>query len=184
MSNPSLDSEFVACDLCGLDDTHLMFVENGFNTVRCNNCGLIYLNPRPTEAELVAGYEKEYLADRQANESLQLRKAEKQFELMNRHTNKASQDGPPRVLELGSGTGAFLKVATERDLDVTGANVSEYACLYSQGRFDVHVLHGIIEELELTPGSFDIVAFFDVSSHVRSQGDSLRQSLACLNHME
>ena len=41
-----------------------------------------------------------------------------------------------------------------------------------------------IEELELTPGSFDIVAFFDVSSHVRSQGDSLRQSLACLNHME
>ena len=160
--------EFVSCDLCGIDCSRLLFVENGFNTVKCNNCGLIYLNPRPTEAELVAGYEKEYFADRRANEGLQLRKAEKQFELMSRHMNKVSKDGPLRVLELGSGIGAFLKIATERHLDVTGADVSEYACSYSQEKFDVHVLQGIIEELALASSSFDIVAFFDVSSHVRS----------------
>lgn len=52
----SLQSEYVNCNLCGADETELLFVaeENQFqlgghfNVVKCKKCGLVYVNPRPT----------------------------------------------------------------------------------------------------------------------------------------
>ena len=160
--------EFVACDLCGFNNTYLLFIENGFKTVKCTNCGLIYLNPRPTEGAIVAGYDKEYFASREANESSQVKTAEKQFKLMIRHVNPASMNSPPRVLELGSAIGTFLGIATKYNFDVTGADVSEYAAAFARNKFGVPVLQGTIEELGLPLNSFDFVAFFDVLSHVKS----------------
>ncbi|MBU1125700.1 MAG: class I SAM-dependent methyltransferase [Candidatus Omnitrophica bacterium] len=62
--------EQVRCNLCGADDTRLLFrredrfnqKEGIFNVVRCRGCGLIYLNPRPARERMgyyydVEGYE-------------------------------------------------------------------------------------------------------------------------------
>jgi len=52
--------ESVPCDLCGADDTEVLFtttdrdmrVEGLFPIVRCRRCGLVYVNPRPTQASI------------------------------------------------------------------------------------------------------------------------------------
>lgn len=62
-----LEIEWVNCNLCGEDNTRLVFKiddshlkENKtFDLVQCNNCGLIYLNPRPTRQEINRYYPNE-----------------------------------------------------------------------------------------------------------------------------
>ena len=54
----------VSCNLCGEDDTTLVHNRERFglavNTVLCNRCGLLYLNPRPSEENYRRMYESDY----------------------------------------------------------------------------------------------------------------------------
>src|SRR5712692_4125980 len=61
--------ELVTCILCETPgsvvvvaqrDINLDLGEEVFTLVRCEGCGLIYLNPRPTQAEIYAYYPTEY----------------------------------------------------------------------------------------------------------------------------
>lgn len=62
--------EWVSCDLCGANDTDLLFIERDrlhhiegtFRLVRCRRCGLMYINPRPTFEEMGLYYPKDYHA--------------------------------------------------------------------------------------------------------------------------
>ena len=62
----------VACDLCGLSEVSVLFVErdprdaNGkrsFRVVECRGCGLIYLSPRPEGSEMAVYYQEQYYDD-------------------------------------------------------------------------------------------------------------------------
>jgi len=52
--------ENVKCNLCDTEDTKLVYrvycrphgKKRPFNLVKCNGCGLVYLNPRPDEREI------------------------------------------------------------------------------------------------------------------------------------
>ena len=60
--------EYVSCNLCASNKTELLFVSKDmllnkpgqFRIVKCKNCGLIYLNPRPSESALRQYYPKQY----------------------------------------------------------------------------------------------------------------------------
>lgn len=60
--------EYVSCELCGADDTQRLFcgrdrqlnVKGVFSVVKCRNCGLIYINPRPTQEAILRYYPEEY----------------------------------------------------------------------------------------------------------------------------
>ena len=63
------------CALCGRNDAKLMFVgkdklhkKNGcFSVVRCNQCGLVYTNPRPTEETIQHFYPSDYVPYQEEN---------------------------------------------------------------------------------------------------------------------
>lgn len=44
--------EKVKCYNCNIDDSTFYDKENGYTLVKCNSCGLIYVNPRPSETEI------------------------------------------------------------------------------------------------------------------------------------
>jgi ribosomal protein S27E len=58
-------SETVACDLCGSKNYNVIFTARNtefgepFNLVKCQVCGLAYLNPRPTKAQIGRYYPEE-----------------------------------------------------------------------------------------------------------------------------
>jgi SAM-dependent methyltransferase len=43
------DFVHVSCPACDRNDASFEFEKNGFNYVQCNNCGTLYVNPRPSE---------------------------------------------------------------------------------------------------------------------------------------
>ena len=64
-------TETVECDLCGSDKNTILLRSRDyryghieiFNFVKCKNCGLIYMNPRPTLDLILSDYDKDYLSD-------------------------------------------------------------------------------------------------------------------------
>ena len=60
--------EFINCDFCGQNYTELLstYIDPlnlsnlGFNYLICNNCNLIYLNPRPDKNEIIKYYPEDY----------------------------------------------------------------------------------------------------------------------------
>jgi transcription elongation factor Elf1 len=55
-----MEVESVSCNLCGSDNSVELFSNDshgfGLHTVMCKNCGLVYLNPRPTSSEYARLY--------------------------------------------------------------------------------------------------------------------------------
>lgn len=59
--------EYVNCDLCGIDNTEILYnveectgmYHHTFNLVQCKNCGLVYTNPRPPRGEIAKYYPQE-----------------------------------------------------------------------------------------------------------------------------
>ena len=47
----------VSCYNCGGKEYELYATENGFRYVKCKNCGLVYLNPRPKDVEVISSHE-------------------------------------------------------------------------------------------------------------------------------
>jgi 2-polyprenyl-3-methyl-5-hydroxy-6-metoxy-1,4-benzoquinol methylase len=69
-----------------------------------------------------------------------------------------------RMLEIGSGYGDFLCLASEAGWDVEGVEISRYGCRVAQLRgCKVHNSH--LSELKVPEGSFDVVVMWDVIEH-------------------
>ena len=47
-----MHGEHIACLLCGASEATPWGSENGWIAVKCGNCGLVYVNPRPREIEI------------------------------------------------------------------------------------------------------------------------------------
>ena len=45
-------TEYVACPLCNERDSTAWGSENGWDAGKCNGCGAVYVNPRPSEEEI------------------------------------------------------------------------------------------------------------------------------------
>ena len=72
---------------------------------------------------------------------------------------------PGRVLEIGCGHGAFVRLLQELGFDATGTELSGWVADFAKQTFGVPVLRGALETLALDPGFTCIVAF-DVLEHV------------------
>ena len=161
--------ERVSCNLCGADDTRLLFRRGDYrywvddaewNVVQCRSCGLGYVNPRPTEEEIARYYVGGYYDPRDAS--------------VDRYRREARYlAGPPsRLLDIGAAGGQFLAVMRELGWDVTG--IEPFA---ENGSGSVDILHERFpHESSHEPESFDVVTAWAVFEHLH---DPLAAFRAC-----
>ena len=167
--------EFVKCDLCGADNTTLLFVahdtnyfrEGAFNVVKCNACGLVYLHPRPTAQELKHFYpQEEYFPYRRAagvEQGNQEQFTRPYREKVDRLTKCI---GSGRVLDLGCGEGYFLKAMQNSGWETFGAEISEFASRFAQENLGLNVSTGDIFSAGFPGGFFDVVTLWDTLEHL------------------
>ena len=79
------------------------------------------------------------------------------------------------LVDVGSGAGFFLKLASETGYAVKGVEISQYAADYSRNNLGIPVFLGELEAAALTPESFDIVTLWHVLEHVRNPKEFLAQ---------
>ena len=179
--------EITACQLCGSEQSSLMFEESPFRVVRCASCALVFVTPRYEPAALRKIYTETYwksdkpreqgYADYAADEELYLKTFRKRRQLL-----PQLAQGKLRILDVGCAAGFFLRVAAEMGHDVQGVEPSAAIATNAQkhlGRDAVHV--GTLDDLpegdpRFAPESFDLVTMWDVVEHVPDPQDLLRRA--------
>jgi SAM-dependent methyltransferase len=84
---------------------------------------------------------------------------------------------PGRALEIGCGHGGFVRFMRELGFDAVGTELSGWVVEFAKRTFDVPVLHGRLETLDLEPG-FTCIAAFDVLEHL---SDPLGTARRCVD---
>lgn len=73
---------------------------------------------------------------------------------------------PGNTLELGCCHGGSVHLMRLAGFDAAGAEMSPWLCQFARDTFDVPMLCGPIEDLEVEPGSLDILVMMDVLEHM------------------
>src|SRR5438445_480803 len=125
MSDRYSQTETIVCHFCGSPEFARLFcscdrlhrVAGEYWVVRCNQCSLIYLNPRPTPARMQAHYPPHYVInqfrpaakDAPLRQRLVARQLERIDSLKVRRVLAACPlDSQARVLDVGCNLGSFL----------------------------------------------------------------------------
>lgn len=180
--------EEITCPLCGANHTHLLFVgcdewfglPGEFPVCKCRQCGLIYLNPRPTPETIGGYYPAQYTPylPAIADEPTLWRRWNRRYAMSKRVQLVQAHVSPPgRVLDVGCATGNFLAALREAGWQVQGVETNEGAAAYGRQRLDLDIFTGTLEEAHFPDHTFDLVIFWDVLEHVHQPRQALQEAL-------
>jgi SAM-dependent methyltransferase len=71
-----------------------------------------------------------------------------------------------RLLDIGAGVGTFLSLARRVGFVVLGTEVSHSAVSIARSAYAIDLLHGQLEDLEVPPGSTDVITMWHVLEHL------------------
>ncbi len=184
--------ETTVCDLCGAENARTLYTNadwklpglDAFALVQCEQCGLIYLNPRPAPQAIGAFYPQDYAPFRPAieDEHWALMRWMRRRKMRRRRALVEHYSGTSRgqVLDVGCATGIFLHEMAQAGWETVGVELTPGAAEYARQRFGLEVFTGQLEEAPLAEGTFDAVTFWDVLEHTYSPRRTLKRSAALL----
>ena len=180
--------ETTECDLCGSEKASPKFVLSDWllernevvtQLVQCDECRLIYQNPRPTLTEMADHYPPEYESylphPERRKASWLLRRAiqygiNKRCRLVTRHKRAG------RLLDVGCAAGVFLRgMQGQGAWELYGVDISEYAARIAQAQHQLNVHIGTLEEAAFPDAFFDVVTLWDVLEHLHRPAVTLRE---------
>lgn len=173
----------LACDLCGNRFQEMLFnggdrlfgIDGRFNVVRCQNCGLVFICPRPSFEEMARYYPQEDYDLYNKAAGLKDRGLEELGRLHGPRKGRIERYKPPgRLLDIGFGDGSFLYFMKETGWDVAGVDFNEkmVEAVRSSG---IEARAGQLEEAGFEDGEFDAVTLWGVLEHVQSPRETMRE---------
>lgn len=160
----------IPCNLCGSEDRKPYCPENGLGLMQCQQCGFVYVSPRPAAEELYALYGETYFhndesgvvgyADYINDEANIRRTAQRRLKHLERYIS------PGKLLDVGCATGFFIHEAQQRGWTVEGLDVSAFGVDYAKTHFQLTAHHGPLTALDLPAEAYDLVTMWDVIEHV------------------
>ena len=168
------------CELChGTQFTEVGSKDRAgkaLRTVICNDCGLVFSNPRPNTEQIDVFYRESYrLSYKQA------------YQPKIKHTYRAGKVAQDRlsylmplltprcrVLDFGSGGGELVFILRELGYDACGIEPNRGYAEYSRDVLGIPVQVGGFTEVEVPPLSLDVVTLFHVAEHLEHPVNAMR----------
>jgi 2-polyprenyl-3-methyl-5-hydroxy-6-metoxy-1,4-benzoquinol methylase len=82
---------------------------------------------------------------------------------------------PAKTLELGCAHGGLVFLMKMAGYDAAGAEMSEWICEYAKNTFDIPMMCGSIEDLNIPKQSIDVILMMDVLEHMPDPVDGLNK---------
>ncbi len=175
---PDYRFEQVDCYQCGSNDysfflkgeEDLTGKEGEFQYVKCNNCGLVYHNPRIHIDQIKEFYDGEYIAHRKKTDwgiltplyEWAMSKHDREKEKIVRKYKAIQADS--RVLDVGCAVGTFLLFLKEKyDCQISGVDFKEGLDYPGFDQIDFH--EGLFYEQDLPNEGFDLVTMWHFFEH-------------------
>jgi len=161
----------VKCHNCGSSsyshfmDTNCLGTNTPLTSVRCDECGLVFLNPRPDKELGKAYFDKAYSGVEgfenhsyyRDHDSILLRNNQR-FEYI-----KKLDVADKSILDFGAGQGHFVKVAQENGWEVVGVEQSKEGIAAAKRLFNID-LKNSIENIK--GRKFSVICLWDVIEHL------------------
>src|SRR3990172_12552164 len=152
-----------ACGICGGVESSPFLNVGGKSLVRCRACRLIYTADFPPDDTLYAGDEYftgpgRYIERQETFRSL--------FEPLVEKIRRFKPCGS--LLDVGTGIGTIMEVASAKGYTVKGVEVSKWASAYAREEKGLDVVPGTLEEARFADACFDVVVLNHVLEHVEA----------------
>jgi len=173
----------VDCYNCG-SEVHTYYAsENGFNLVKCNQCGLLFVNPQPTEEDIEQAHK---IGVHRGSKDLITtgdfipQKIDNYLEILNEFfPNKLILTGK-KWLDIGCGYGEFLEALikfTKGDIKAKGIEPN----IYKQRTAQKRKLNVRFFDLEKHTDKYDVISLLNVYSHLIDPPKSIQSWKRLLN---
>lgn len=158
--------EIVNCNLCGSDKYRVIysmpdtryFIEELFNVVECSDCGLGFVNPRPTSSEISKYYPSTFYEYFEREQDYHLRRYSAEAEFL----PGIISDGHRLLLDLGCANGDFPRFMQKLGWRVEGVEVSQHSNIIT----DFKVYKQDFKEIEVYEPRYDAITAWAVLEHV------------------
>lgn len=148
-----------------------------FEIKECSSCGFKYTSPRPEEKDLGKYYESEdYISHSNTKVGLvnKLYQAVRQITLAQKMRLINGLNSKGSVLDIGCGTGEFLRVSKAAGRNTTGIEPSEKAREFAKANYGLTVFPE--NELKSIPnGSQSIITMWHVLEHVSNLNERVKE---------
>ena len=158
--------ETINCNLCGSNNYRVIysmpdaryFVDEWFSIVECMNCGLGFVNPRPTSSEMSKYYPKPYYDyfDQDLGYHSRRYAAEAKF------LSTIPSQSDKLLLDIGCANGDFPRFMQQRGWRVEGVEVYQK----SKAITDFKVYKQDFREIEVNEPRYDAITAWAVLEHV------------------
>jgi SAM-dependent methyltransferase len=175
------------CDHCSSSNREILFagssweqdIPDDIQLVRCCDCGLIYLSPRPDMETLEDYYAPNYPPYRRAIDEepsfimrlFRTRNIRKRRRAIEKYCNLSQG----QLLDIGCSTGIFLNEMRTAGWDVRGVETSEHAVEYARRHFKLDIFQGPLEDARFEGNLFNIITLWDVLEHTQSPTSTLKE---------
>ncbi|WP_373330932.1 class I SAM-dependent methyltransferase [Salmonirosea aquatica] len=143
--------------------------EQVFQIVRCESCGFLFTNPRPTEQLIGSYYEStDYISHHDEGKDVMSRLYNRVREFTTQQKIKLLKKSigfTGSLLDIGSGTGFFLSQAKAAGWQVAGTEPDAQARAISQGRVG-EVIFESIQDPYFDTTTYDAITMWHVLEHV------------------
>jgi 2-polyprenyl-3-methyl-5-hydroxy-6-metoxy-1,4-benzoquinol methylase len=173
-----MDFEYVDCPCCGADRYGLWAEEAGFSVVRCGECALLYVNPRPSSEYIEAAVHDGVHEMGEKRISVRARRVPRKVPYYRKRIQRMFADvisagRPVQWIDVGGGYGEFVEAALQvlpAGSEIIGIEPMEHKAAHAQAR-------GLpIRNCYLEDGQFeaDIISNIDVFSHIPDYSSFLK----------
>jgi len=192
------EKENINCNLCGQNNYSVIFEEQpGEETqpdftekyrasgdeplfeqvVKCNNCGLVYINPRNKAEEILEGYSKgsdlAHISQAEGREKT----FKKSLKLIKKYAKYHN-----RLLDIGAAGGSFLKVVKDDGgWGIHGVEPNRWMCECGKEKYGIDIKQGDIFSANYDREIFDVVTLWDVIEHTPDPKAVLKECRKLLN---
>jgi len=178
-----------SCPLCNSSQVARTFsVDDECDMFMCKKCGAGFLHPFPknlyaeeyylpyiTSKSNLPGFIAKHIRDGRSA-SADWRHISRIREIESFICESSTGEGGRRLLDVGCGTGEFLRVAKELRFEAWGTEISEYARNFCRSQFGLNVLHP--DSLNELPLTFDVITMWHILEHVEDPVKFLRMYLS------
>ena len=168
--------ETVACNLCGNTEVGWFAVyrdhqdgDSSYRLVKCSDCGLVYLNPRPSLSEVLARSAFYHGLLQEMRRRLTTgRFGRLATSMMRRSRTPAMQPGQCRILDIGCASGEYLAYLRSIGWETTGVEMDPAAAYRARVHLGLNVITGPAETAlsDLPANGFDVVTMWHVLEHL------------------
>lgn len=177
-----------ACPNCGNKEYKTKIREKEFVIGECELCGLTYLLNPPDEKEIYEDYYtiefrgEDYRKDspyEHLTEIFEINRQRVAFiqSLAGKHFKTKSQTVNTgfTLLDIGCGTGLFLKSCTDAGFSVSGIDVSMNALNFARENYNLEVSSKTLDDLLKEGKKYDLITMWHVLEHIMNPVEELRK---------